>query len=181
MLKLPTNDYPRFIKLPKVDDNYYYMYLDDTIRLNLHELFPGYDIEGSWCVKLGRDADLGIDNEQVDLIEKIRKNLKKRKVGKPAAFQYDRTIPKDVLHFLMDIFNFKPLELVEAGRYQNLNDFFTFPNPFTPKLEWQVPTPIKPVHLEQAESMFQAIKHSDLILHYPYHSFDYLIKSYNFV
>ncbi|MCG8581857.1 MAG: polyphosphate kinase 1 [Bacteroidales bacterium] len=177
LIKVPTNDHKRFIKLPQVDNQYHYMFLDDAIRYGLPELFPGYDVVGSWGVKIARNADLGIEDEfWGDLVEKIRKNLALRKTGTPAGLYHDRAIPSDVLKFLMKSFDIKPIELVETGSYQNLHDFFSFPNPYSPDLEWQAPEPIKPFELEEAGSMFEAIKRKERVLHYPYHSFDYVIQ-----
>ncbi len=177
LIKVPTNDHQRFIKLPQVDNQHHFMFLDDALRFGLSDLFPGYNVVGSWGVKIMRNADLGIEDEfWGDLVEKIRKNLKLRKTGTPAALYHDRAIPDDVLKFLMKSFDIKPIELVETGSYQNLHDFFSFPNPFAPALEWQAPTPIKPFELEEAGSMFEAIKRKERILHYPYHSFDYVIQ-----
>ncbi|WP_439184779.1 polyphosphate kinase 1 [Carboxylicivirga taeanensis] len=177
LIKVPTNDHPRFIKLPQVDNQHHFMFLDDALRYGLPELFPGYDVVGSWGVKIARNADLGIEDEfWGDLVEKIRKNLALRKTGTPAGLHHDRAIPLDVLDFLMKSFDIKPIELVETGSYQNLHDFFSFPNPYAPNLEWQAPKPIKPFELEEAGSMFEAIKRKERVLHYPYHSFDYVIQ-----
>jgi len=177
LIKVPTNDHSRFIKLPQIDDQHHFIFLDDALRFGLPELFPGYDVVGSWCVKIARNADLGIEDEfWGDLVEKIRKNLSLRKTGTPAGLYHDRAIPTDVLQFLMDSFDIKPIELVETGSYQNLHDFFSFPNPFSPQLQWQAPQPIKPYELEKAGSMFEAIKRKERVLHYPYHSFDYVIQ-----
>ncbi len=177
LIKVPTNDHPRFIKLPQVDNQHHFMFLDDALRYGLPELFPGYDVVGSWGVKIARNADLGIEDEfWGDLVEKIRKNLALRKTGTPAGLYHDRAIPSDVLEFLMKSFDINPIELVETGSYQNLHDFFSFPNPYSPKLEWLTPKPIKPFELEEAGSMFEAIKRKERVLHYPYHSFDYVIQ-----
>lgn len=180
LLKLPTNDLPRFITLPKIDNYHHILFLDDMIRYNLQELFPGYDIAGSWSIKVARNADLGIEDEfSGNLIDKIRKSLNKRKIGTPAGLHYDRQIDNKTLTFLMNTFNFKKEELVETGKHQNLDAFFNFPNPHSPSLEWNVPQPIHPHELEEAGSMFNAIKHGEQVLHYPYHSFDYVLKFFN--
>jgi Polyphosphate kinase len=180
MVKLPTNDLPRFIQLPKIDGLHHIMFIDDIIRYNLQELFPGYEISGAWSVKLARDADLGIDDEfSGNLVEKIKKNLVRRNTGLPASFHHDREIDADLLQFLMETFDFSRSELVEAGRYLNLHDFFKFPNPYAPLLEWHTPAPIRPMDMEANGSVFAAIKEREHILHYPYHSFDYVIKFLN--
>lgn len=180
LVKLPTNDLPRFIRLPQTDGSHHIVFIDDIIRHNLQELFPGYEIEGAWSVKLARDADLGIDDEfSGNLVEKIKKNLVRRNTGLPASFHHDREIDADLLQFLMETFDFSRSELVEAGRYLNLHDFFKFPNPYAPNLEWHTPAPIRPYDMELSGSVFAAIKQRERVLHYPYHSFDYVIKFLN--
>src|SRR5690606_27451117 len=139
-----------------------------------------YDIDSSYCVKLLRDADLGIKDEfSGNLVEKIRKNLGRRKVGEPALFIYDRSIPEDFLAFLQDVIGVYKEDLLAGERYLNFQDFFSFPNPFAPRLQLNHPQPIHPYELEQIGSMFAAIREKDRILHYPYQSFDYLIKFLN--
>ncbi len=180
LVKLPYTDVKRFIRLPDKDGCYHFLFLEDLVRFNLQELFPGYDIDSSYCVKLLRDADLGIKDEFTgNLVEKIRKNLGRRKVGEPALFTYDRSIPEDFLAFLQDVIGVYKEDLLAGERYLNFQDFFSFPNPFAPRLQLNHPQPIHPYELEQIGSMFAAIREKDRILHYPYQSFDYLIKFLN--
>ncbi|MCU4165073.1 polyphosphate kinase 1 [Carboxylicivirga caseinilyticus] len=177
LIKLPTSDAPRFVELPKADNQHHIVFLDDVIRYNLQELFPGFDVVGSWGIKLARDADLGIEDEfGGDLIERIKENLAKRKIGKPAGFLHDRNIPVDLLHYLQDTFDINSNELVATGSYLNSHDFFTFPTHHTPHLVWNAPKAILPFELEEAGSMFEAIKRKERVLHYPYHSFKYVIQ-----
>jgi len=180
LVKLPYTDVKRFIRLPDKDGCYHFLFLEDLVRFNLQELFPGYDIDSSYCVKLLRDADLGIKDEfSGNLVEKIRKNLGRRKVGEPALFTYDRSIPEDFLAFLQDVIGVYKEDLLAGESYLNFQDFFSFPNPFAPRLQLNHPQPIHPYELEQIGSMFAAIREKDRILHYPYQSFDYLIKFLN--
>ena len=180
VVKLPTNDMPRFVRLPDINGKFHFLFLDDLVRFNLHELFPGYDVESSYCIKMLRDADLGIRDEYTgNLVEKIRHNIRLRKVGEPALFTYDRSIPKDFLQVLKESFDLDKDDLLAGERYLSFQDFFSFPNPFAPRLQLNRLPTIHPVELEQYSSMFNAIKDSDRILHYPYHSFDYVLKFLN--
>ncbi|NPA37556.1 MAG: polyphosphate kinase 1 [Chlorobi bacterium] len=180
LLKIPTNDLPRFITLPRIDSFHHILFLDDIIRFNLQELFPGYDIAGSWSVKVARNADLGIEDEfSGNLVEKIRKSLNRRKIGMPASLHYDRQIDPKALSFLMKTFKFRKEELVETDKHQNLDAFFNFPNPYSPALEWTPPPPIHPRDLDETGSVFNAIKHKERLLNFPYQSFDYVLKFFN--
>ena len=63
------------------------MFSDDIIRANLASIFPGYIIDSCYSIKISRDADIYIDDEKDgNLIEKIRKKLKKRKIGALSRF-----------------------------------------------------------------------------------------------
>lgn len=180
IVKLPTNDLPRFIRLPDKNRRFYYVFLDDLVRFNLQELFPGYDIESSYCVKMLRDADLGIlDEFSGNLVEKIRRNIGLRKVGEPTLFTYDRAMPADFLMVLKDAFGLYKEDLVAGERYLNFQDFFNFPNPFAPEHQLNHPEPIRLQELEEHGSMFAAIKERDRMLHFPYQSFDYVLKFLN--
>lgn len=51
-MKQPYSKVPRFIELPKVGNNYYLMFIEDIIKANLDVIFPGYDVESSYCIKI---------------------------------------------------------------------------------------------------------------------------------
>ena len=177
IVKLPTNDLPRFVRLPDLNNQFHFLFLDDLVRFNLQELFPGYDIESSYCVKLLRDADLGIKDEfSGDLVEKIRRSIGNRNVGEPALFTYDGDMPADFLHMVKDAFGLYKKDMLAGERYLNFHDFFNFPNPFSPRLELIRPAPVHPKELEAYGSMFAAIKEQERMLHYPYQSFDYVLR-----
>jgi len=74
LLNIPSDQLPRFSELPKIEDKHYLLFLDDVIRENLAEVFPGYKIHGAYAVKLTRDAELNIKDEFTgDIADKIEK------------------------------------------------------------------------------------------------------------
>jgi polyphosphate kinase len=74
LMKIPYSKVPRFIELPKHEGKYYIMFIDDIIRANLASVFPGYDIESCYSIKISRDADIYIDDERGgNIIEKLKK------------------------------------------------------------------------------------------------------------
>ena len=44
------------------------------------------------------------------------------------------------------------------------------------ELEQQVPSPMRVPFLDEMGSVFRAVKKRDILLHFPYQSFDYLIR-----
>ena len=177
VVKIPSDTHPRFIELPPEEGKYGIVFLDDIIRANLDQLFKGYEICSCHSIKLSRDADLHIEDEyEGNLVEKVKKNLSKRKTGAPSRFLYDESMPEGVLDFLKDCFQLKKNEMIPGARYHNFFDFFRFPNPLSPQLEVFIPQPMRVPELDSYPSIFEAIKNRDWLLNFPYQSYDYFLR-----
>ena len=180
VLNIPTHKIPRFLSLPEVRSKHYVMYLDDVVRMNLHYVYPGFQVMGCYAIKMNRDADIEIEDEYTgDLVDKIRKQIDKRKVGVPTRFLYDESMPQDTLDFIAARYQLNEEDMAKGGRYHNLNDFFQFPNPMAPRLEEPVMPPITNPSLDKEVSILDAIDKSDQLLHFPYESYDYVIRFFN--
>jgi polyphosphate kinase len=181
LVNVPSSFVPRFIQLPAgTDDGHLIIFLDDVIRMNLDVLFPGYDVESSYSVKLSRDADLGIEDEfSVDLPQIISESLVKRKTGAPSRFLYDREMPESFLKFLRQSLKIPGKDLVPGGEYHNLSDLFSFPNPVSPKLEAKALKSFHRPELAGNESLLTAMEQKDRVLHFPYHTYDPVIRFLN--
>lgn len=179
-LKIPSSDLPRFIALPQVNDKFYYISIDDIIRENIGFLFPGYAVKGCYGIKLNRDADLNIEDEYSgDLVKKIRKQIEKRNLGVPSRFLYDKSMPSEMLQYLVSTFELKGEDIVPGGRYHNMNDLMDLENPLSPKLEREPQPAIRIEKLENSKSIFDIIYDGDVMLHFPYQSYDYVLRFFN--
>ncbi len=177
LMKIPHAKVPRFIELPEREGRHYIMLSDDMIRANLSSVFPGYVIDSCYSIKISRDADIYLEDVKRDnIVEHIRKKVKKRKVGDLSRFMYDRAMPPDFLAYICDAFEIQQEDLVMGGRYLNLQDLAQLPNPSGKQLEQQVPVPMRVPFLDEKNSVLKAVKKKDILLHFPYHSFDYLIR-----
>lgn len=176
LMKIPYAKVPRFIELPQHEGKFYIMFIDDIIRANLANVFPGYEIDNCYSIKISRDADIYLEDEKGNIVESIRKKVKKRKIGALSRFMYDRAMPEDFLSFICDAFGITRDDLVVGGRYLNLQDLAKLPNPKGKELEQKVPAPMRVPYLDEKGSVFRAVKKKDILLHFPYQSFDYLIR-----
>ncbi|MDR2389698.1 MAG: polyphosphate kinase 1 [Tannerellaceae bacterium] len=179
LIKIPFAKTPRFVELPRHKGVSYIMFIDDVIRANLAEVFPGYVIESCYSIKISRNADIYIENEAGNLlVETLRNQVKKRKIGHLCRFMYDGAMPQDFLDFVCRAFDIRGEDLVVGGRYLNLSDLARLPRPQGQSLGWES----LPVSLgrrpfpEEDEPMFRAVRNKDRLLHFPYHSFDALIR-----
>lgn len=175
VMKSPYSKVPRFIELPKHGENYYLMFIEDIIKSNLDIIFPGYIVDCSYCIKISRDADILIDDNdsQTDIVEKVKKKVKKRKIGAVSRFVYDRYMPDDFLDFLIDAFHIDRHELVPGDKHLNLEDLRFLPNPNKAIDRTEKPSPMKLNYLDSKESIFRYVAKKDLMIHYPYHSFEH--------
>ena len=176
--KLPYSKVPRFIELPQQGDFYYIMYMEDIIKMNIHKIFPGYDVDSRYCFKISRDADIFIDDvisSKINMEKELKKKVKRRKIGAICRFVYDRKMSDDFLQFLIDAFDIDANELVPGDKHLNLEDLRYLPNPNKALQVNEKPQPMKLNFLNEKESMFHYVRRKDLLLHYPYHSFSHFI------
>ena len=179
LIKIPFSKVPRFIPLPSHDGMYYYMFVDDVIRANLPVVFPGYNVEGCYSIKISRDADIYIDDkgDSKDFVNEIKAKVGKRKIGALSRFMYDSAMPEDMLDYVCEALGIAGDDLIVGGRYMNLQDLIKLPNPVGAELERAVPPPMRVPYLDKVgSSVFNAILHRDILLHFPYQSFDYLLR-----
>jgi polyphosphate kinase len=176
ILKIPSDYLPRFVELPSSEDQNDIILIDDIVRHNMRALFPGYDINDSYSIKLTRDAELYIDDEYSgNLVQKIKKGLIKRNVGPASRLVYDRTVPKQLLKFLAESFELGKFDLFLEGRYHNNMDFMKLPSFGKNHLKQTPLPPMSYPPLEQG-NIFDAIKEKDHLNHVPYQSYESVIR-----
>lgn len=180
LIEIPSKITSRFIILPQEKNKKYIILLDDVIRYNVHEMFSvfGYTTKEAINIKLTRDAELDIDQDvSKSMLEKISKSVKDRKKGQPVRFVYDSTMSKEMLAFIMKKLGMdKKDNAIPGGRYHNFKDFIGFPNIGEKKLMYEHPTPLVHKYLDGINTtILNVIKQKDILLHYPYHTYDHII------
>lgn len=177
IMKIPFTKVPRFIQLPSHDGLHYIMFIDDIIRANLSSVFPGYKVCDCYSVKISRDADFSIEEEDhTNIAEKILKKVRKRKIGAVTRFQYDKAMPNYFLKYLCDTYEIEEEELLASGRYLNLADLMSLPNPTDKHLTEEKLPPLRIPEFENNSSILRVLRKKDVMLYFPYQSFDYLLR-----
>ncbi|MDZ4795758.1 MAG: polyphosphate kinase 1 [Bacteroidota bacterium] len=180
LLNIPSANLPRFSELPMLGDDNYILFLDDVIRVNLQEVFPAYKINGAWSIKLTRDAEMSIGDEFMgDIAEKIEKQLEKREVGHATRLLYDQSMPEIAKDFVQKYLLLRNEEMVEGGRYHNLKDLGSLPNPTRGKLTHANWPSVSHRGFDIHRTIFQSIAEQEKLLHLPYHSYNYILRFFN--
>jgi polyphosphate kinase len=178
LLELPVKKHgSRFVKLPNQGEDRYVMFLDDVIRFALTDLFPDYASAHAYAVKISRDAELDIEEEvSGNLMAKIERSLKKRETGYPARLLYDPATPSGLLHIIQEKTGITSDELLPGSKYHNFRDFFGFPDFDLPALKYEPQPPLPHPQLRFHKSILEAVHHQDFLLHYPYQSYEYVVR-----
>lgn len=148
--------------------------LEEVIERNIKDLFLNYNIIAAHPFRIMRNADLTIDEEEaVDLLEEIQKQLKKRQWGEVIRLEIDEKVDRRLLKILKrelrissaDIYEIGgPLDLTVLMKMYSMTGFDALKNPpYRPQ-----PVP----RLMNEEDIFTNIRQGDILLHHPYQSFD---------
>lgn len=175
MVQIPTDE-PRFFVFPSDNDTYFITFIDDIIKYNLYRVQPKLDLS-YYAIKISRDAELYIEDEfSGNLMEKIKESLPKRESGQATRILIDGRMPEafqSTLKIALDVTN---ADIMLGGRYHNFRDFFMFPNPTKKDLYFKELPPLAHPVVKNFESMFTAIDTKDQLMHFPYQSFEPVIK-----
>lgn len=179
LIRIPGISVPRFLVLPKEKKKTYVMMLDDVIRYCFDDLFFyfDYDVYEAYTIKMTRDAELDIDDDiSKSFIEKMSSSLKKRKKGKPVRLIYDRDIPEDLLDFILKKMRLDNEEnTIPGGRYHNHKDFMSFPEIGKKRHYYTKLPPFRHKDLPPHTSILRILRQKDVMLHYPYQTFNHFI------
>lgn len=179
VIQVPTFHLNRFVILPEKDEKIRIIILDDVIRYCLSDIFSifGFDTFRSYTIKFSRDAELDIDNDvSKSFMELMSESVKKRKKGVPVRFVYEEKIPQKLLKKIT-----KKLQITgednlrSGGRYHNFKDFMSFPRIGPPHLHYPPMPPLPHESLLGNISIFEILRKKDIMLHYPYQSYQYII------
>lgn len=179
IIELPTKILPRFFVLPEKGNKKFLILLDDVIRLGLRDTFSVFDLKEikAYTIKLTKDAELDIhDDISESYVENVKNSLHRRKQGSPVRFLYDQNIPHSFLNLLMKRFHFKSHDaVIPGGRYHNFKDWIKFPDMGKKNLKYESLKVFRHPKLKDKASILASIKKQDIMLYYPYHTFDHFI------
>ncbi len=179
LIEIPSDRLGRFLLFP-IRSRKYIILLDDVIRYGLKTLFSRfyYDKFEAFTVKLTRDAELDIDNDlSKSFLEKINESVRERRKGQPVRFVFDEKISKDLFNFLVEGLEIDEGDnLIPGGRYHNFKDFMNFPFLGKRHLHHEELPPVIHQAIRPNQSIFEAIRKKDILLHFPYQNFTHYIN-----
>ena len=177
IVEIPETE-PRFFVFPSENKKTFYItFIDDILKYNLEKEFSKEKKTAFHSLKISRDAELYIEDEfSGNLMEKIKAALPNRDTGQATRVLIDPEMSEDFREILKKALDVNHTDVVLGGRYHNFKDFMKFPNPTKKQLSNQKLPPLPHPILKDCISVFAEIDKKDQLLHYPYQSFEPLIK-----
>lgn len=182
LLEIPSDVVPRFISMPTVEGETTLMFLDDVIRICLDDIFKGffdYDNIEAYSIKMNRDAEYDLlGNVDMSILENMSNSLKQRLNAMPVRFAYDKAMPQDMVDFMTKELHLSDIDSSMPGsRYHNFKDFLSFPSiGSSDKFENPSLPTIHSTPFDSHINVFDAITNGDILLYYPYYSFEYFTE-----
>ncbi|MCF0063620.1 polyphosphate kinase 1 [Dyadobacter chenwenxiniae] len=179
LVNIPVGNLSRFLKVTSGKKDYI-VFLEDIIKRNLKSLFPAAVGIQAFNIKVTRDAELDMmDEDGDDIAEKFEKQLTKRDFGFATRLLFEPGLPLRHLQHIVSFFDLKSASVVQGGRYHNLKDLASLP--VTPPADtypkWPAVEGIEGV--DENHTLFDSLTVRDLMVHAPYQSYDTILRFFN--
>ena len=169
---------PRIVELPEEDGMRRVILLEEIIERNIRDLFLNYNIVAVHPVRIMRNADFTLDEEEAeDLLEEIQKQLKKRQWGEVIRLEVEDKVDKRLLKILkreLEVGNEAiyaisgPLDLTFLMKMYGMKGFDELKTPS------YIPQPVP--EFMNDDDIFTNIRKGDILLHHPYQTFDPVVN-----
>lgn len=153
--------------------------IEQVITHNLEYLFPGMNIQECYVFRVTRNADLAVEEDEADdLLLAIEQELQKRRMGGSAVrLEIQSSVPEHIRSTIIRELALEENDVYDIDGLLGLGNFMSFlalPLPELKDKPWKSVIPPKLQRLpdiEDGEDLFRIIRHGDLLVHHPYHSF----------
>lgn len=166
---------PRLIQLPAscANHEYDFVFLSSIIHSHAGDLFPGMKVTGCYQFRVTRNADLFVEEEEVDdLMRALEGELPTRRFAQAVRLEVADSCPQEMIDYLMHKFNLQQTDVYQVNGPVNLNRMITIPALVNrPELKFPGFTPGLSNRLSRSVDLFETIRKGDVLLHHPFQSF----------
>lgn len=177
LIEIPSKAIGRFVILPSVTGSKSIILLEDVVKYNLPIIFSHFKFNKfeAHIFKITKDAEIDLDQEVgLNFIDKISKEIKNRRKGKPVRFIYDKEMNAELLDFLIQKLELtRKSSIIPGGKIHNFRHFMDFPDIIVEENER--PKPFTHPSFIKRHQVSEVILQKDILLHFPYHSYDPVI------
>jgi len=150
-----------------------FVFLSSVLHAFIGDVFYGMRVNGCYQFRVTRNSNLFVDEEEVDdLLRAVEGELASRHFGESVRLEVAHNCPEALVNFLLKELKLTSDELylvngpVNLNRVQQVIDLVDRPDLVFPAF-----VPGLPAVLKRSESLFDAIRKQDVLMHHPFESF----------
>jgi polyphosphate kinase len=165
---------PRLIRVPTGNGGIHFAFLQDIISLYADRLYRGYEILASAPFRITRNSNLYLEEEESrTLLEAIDSQVAQRRKGNAVRLEIEAGAHPDIVSHLVSTFELDESLVFRVAGPVNLQRLFhLYEETPRPDLKYGKFSP-RQVHIgHDADSMFEVLRHRDVLLHHPYDCYD---------
>ena len=181
-VKVPKEVLPRFVEISKDT----FIPLEDIIAKHLSALFPGVEILSYDHFRVTRDADFEISDEADDLLQAVEDELRRRRFGEVVRLEVGASMEPSLRTRLIEWLDVDEVQVYDVDGLLDMSDLWQIAS-IEGRSELRYPpwTPVPQTGLsvaagdaDEQPDMFRAMRHGDVLVHYPYQSFSSSVERF---
>ncbi len=169
---------PRLLRVPTGNGGIHFVFLQDIISRYAEKLYRGYEIMASAPFRVTRNSNLYLEEEESrTLLEAVDSQVAQRRKGQAVRLEIEVGAHPDIVSHLVTTFELDESLVFRVAGPVNLQRLFhLYEETPRPDLKYGKFVP-RQVHIgHDADSLFEVLRHQDVLLHHPYDSYDPVVE-----
>jgi polyphosphate kinase len=163
---------PKVPRLVPVDGGYRFVLLEQLVSAHIASLFPRCSILECQPFRITRDADIEIEEDEAeDLLKSVEQTLRQRRFGFGVRLEISSSMSVPMMELLRQSLQLENQDVYSVEGPLNIPDLTALCKLDLPEAKDKPFEPLAPVVFQESESVFDVIRHQDVLLHHPYESF----------
>ena len=169
---------PRLLRVPTGNGGIHFVFLQDIISRYAEKLYRGFEILASAAFRITRNSNLYMEEEESrTLLEAVDSQVAQRRKGQAVRLEIEVGAHPDIVSHLVTTFELDESLVFRVAGPVNLQRLFhLYEETPRPDLKYGKFVP-RQVHIgHDADSLFEVLRHQDVLLHHPYDSYDPVVE-----
>lgn len=169
---------PRLLRVPAGNGGIHFVFLQDIISRYAEKLYRGYEILASAPFRITRNSNLYLEEEESrTLLEAVDSQVAQRRKGQAVRLEIEASAHPQIVSHLVSTFELDESLVFRVAGPVNLQRLFHLYEE-TPRPDLKYGKFLsRQVHIgHDPDSMFEVLRHQDVLLHHPYESYDPIVE-----
>jgi polyphosphate kinase len=163
---------PKVPRLIPVEGNHQFVLLEQLVAAHIDSLFPKCTTLECQPFRITRDADIEIEEDEAeDLLKSVEQTLRQRRFGFGVRLEVSSAMSAPMIDLLRRSLQLEDQDVYSIEGPLNIPDLMALYKLDLPSAKDKPFEPLTPAAFQDAYTIFDVIRHQDVVLHHPYESF----------